>query len=123
MRPSLKYGLSEIAALRFSDPEGSGFFFSQIKNVLTLILKFKKKNDFKNPNKKRICLFLFFDGTQFFKKIYKRTKIQKLYHENKNRVLIFLLYFFLKKITAVVFHETVGNFRQKIILFWSDSDN
>lgn len=123
MRPSLKYGLSEIAALGFSDPEGS-VFFSQIKNVLTLILKFKKKkNDFKNPNKKRICLFLFFDGTQFFKKIYKRTKIQKLYHENKNRVLIFLLYFFLKKITAVVFHETVGNFRQKIILFWSDSDN
>lgn len=97
MRPSLKYGLSEIAALGFSDPEGSGFFFSQIKNVLTLILKLKKKNDFKNPNKKRICLFLFFDGTQFFKKIYKRTKIQKLYHENKNRVLIFLLYFFLKK--------------------------
>lgn len=97
MRPSLKYGLSEIAALGFSDPEGSVFFFSQIKNVLTLILKLKKKNDFKNPNKKRICLFLFFDGTQFFKKIYKRTKIQKLYHENKNRVLIFLLYFFLKK--------------------------
>lgn len=99
------------------------FFFSQIKIVLTLILKLKKKNDFKNPNKKRTCLFLFFDGTHFLKKIYKRTKIQKLYHENKNRVLIFLLYFFLKKITAVVFHETVGNFRQKIILFWSDSDN
>lgn len=43
MRPSLKYGLSEIAALGFSDPEGSGFFFSQIKNVLALILKLKKK--------------------------------------------------------------------------------
>lgn len=42
MRPSLKYGLSEIAALGFSDPEGS-VFFSQIKNVLTLILKLKKK--------------------------------------------------------------------------------
>lgn len=122
MRPSLKYGLSEIAALGFSDPEGS-VFFSQIKNVLTLILKLKKKMILKIPIKRGYVYFFSSMEPNFLKKIYKRTKIQKLYHENKNRVLIFLLYFFLKKITAVVFHETVGNFRQKIILFWSDSDN
>lgn len=77
----------------------------------------------KIPIKRGYVYFFSSMEPNFLKKIYKRTKIQKLYHENKNRVLIFLLYFFLKKITAVVFHETVGNFRQKIILFWSDSDN
>lgn len=67
MRPSLKYGLSEIAALGFSDPEGSVFFPVKLKMCLPNF-KIKKKNDFKNPNKKRTCLFLFFDGTHFFKK-------------------------------------------------------
>lgn len=97
MRPSLKYGLSEIAALGFSDPEGSVFFFSQIKNVLTIILKLKKKMILKIPIKRGYVYFFSSMEPNFLKKIYKRTKIQKLYHENKNRVLIFLLYFFLKK--------------------------
>lgn len=51
----------------------------------------------KIPIKRGYVYFFSSMEPNFLKKIYKRTKIQKLYHENKNRVLIFLLYFFLKK--------------------------
>lgn len=91
--------------------------------MLTLILKLKKKMILKIPIKRGYVYFFSSMEANLKKKIYKRTKIQKLYHENTNRALIFLLCFLLKQLSAGVFHETVGNFRQKMILYWSDSDN
>lgn len=93
MRPSLKYGLSEIAALGFSDPEGSGFFFSQIKNVLTLILKLKKKMILKIPIKRGYVYFFSSMEPNFLKKFTNELKFKSCTMKTKIEFLFFCFIF------------------------------
>lgn len=92
MRPSLKYGLSEIAALGFSDPEGS-VFFSQIKNVLTLILKLKKKMILKIPIKRGYVYFFSSMEPNFLKKITNELKFKSCTMKTKIEFLFFCFIF------------------------------
>lgn len=92
MRPSLKYGLSEIAALGFSDPEGS-VFFSQIKNVLTLILKLKKKMILKIPIKRGYVYFFSSMEPNFLKKFTNELKFKSCTMKTKIEFLFFCFIF------------------------------
>lgn len=93
MRPSLKYGLSEIAALGFSDPEGSVFFPSQIKNVLTLILKLKKKMILKIPIKRGYVYFFSSMEPNFLTKFTNELKFKSCTMKTKIEFLFFCFIF------------------------------
>lgn len=94
MRPSLKYGLSEIGS---ENPRRKWFFFSQIKNVLTIILKLKKKMILKIPIKRGYVYFFSSMEPNFLKKFTNELKFKSCTMKTKIEFLFFLLYFFLKK--------------------------
>lgn len=67
----------------------------------------------KIPIKRGYVYFFSSMEPNFLKKFTNELKFKSCTMKTKIEFLFFCFIFSLKKITAVVFHETVGNFRQK----------